>query len=972
MLSVVILAFGLYVYTEKAIELANRERQGAFQLLTQLRQSSDDLTQMVRLYVLTGDPRYKQYYQNILDIRNGKIPRPEAYTYSYWDLVIAGDLAPPAENDKGIPLADLMQQSGFTKEEISNLLAAKNNSDALTKIEFEAMKLLEVGGPDLEIKRSEARQLLFDERYYQAKSKIMQSINTLYHLIDQRTLSAVNRAIVISKLYRWIVIASALFAIGLLWRSYARLKKSLGASAKEVHQLITCISHGDYATNILLTPDMENSVLAGLVKMQGVLQANEFERTHAALASQKMVTRMQALFETKAIGIVVIDKSYRIEAFNPASEDLFGYTKAEVLGCNVNILMPEPYHSEHDAYIDHYVKTGQKKIIGIGREVVGKRKNGTTFAMQLLVGDQGYGEEACYIGFIQDITERKCLEANSKLYELMVKNSDDAIITKNLDGTITSWNPSAQALFGYRAEEMIGQSVYKLIPTDCYDEEEAVRAVVSQKKSVRQLETVRLHKNGSLLNVSITLSPIVDETDTVIGISKVVRDIHKLKQLLAEIQTLAFYDQLTKLPNRYLLLERLKAALPLSEQDQQYGAVLYLDIDKFKTLNDSQGHAAGDKLLVEIAARLKSSVRETETVAHLGGDEFVVLLESLGTEALEASKIAAHVAEKIRATLTAPYTINDFLYHSSPSIGVYLFLGRKDSVDEVVKRADIAMYQAKSSGRNCVRFYDAVLQKQTDTYDALKFDIYQAVEEQQFQLYYQIQTNKDSHPIGAEALIRWQHPKRGMVNPAEFIPIAEDNSIIIKIGYWVLDSACLQIAAWAHDALTRDLVLAVNVSGKEFNQPEFVDIVTSIIKKHNINPSRLKLELTESVALNNFEQAILKLTALNLVVGIKLSLDDFGTGYSSLSYLKKLPIHQIKIDQSFIRDMDTDINSTDAKMLKTIIDMAHNFDLDVIAEGVETDIQLALLKQLGCLSYQGYLFSKPVPIAAFEALLKNS
>ncbi len=972
MLSVVILAFGLYVYTEKAIELANRERQSALQLLTQLRQSSDDLTQMVRLYVLTGDPRYKQYYQNILDIRNGKIPRPEAYTYSYWDLVIAGDLAPPAENDKGIPLADLMQQSGFTKEEISNLLAAKNNSDALTKIEFEAMKLLEVGGPDLEIKRSEARQLLFDERYYQAKSKIMQSINTFYHLIDQRTLSAVNRAIVISKLYRWIVIASALFAIGLLWRSYARLKKSLGASAKEVHQLITRISHGDYATNILLTPDMENSVLAGLVKMQGVLQANEFERTHAALASQKMVTRMQALFETKAIGIVVIDKSYRIEAFNPASEDLFGYTKAEVLGCNVNILMPEPYHSEHDAYIDHYVKTGQKKIIGIGREVVGKRKNGTTFAMQLLVGDQGYGEEACYIGFIQDITERKCLEANSKLYELMVKNSDDAIITKNLDGTITSWNPSAQSLFGYRAEEMIGQSVYKLIPTDCYDEEEAVRAVVSQKKSVRQLETVRLHKNGSLLNVSITLSPIVDETDTVIGISKVVRDIHKLKQSLAEIQTLAFYDQLTKLPNRYLLLERLKAALTLSEQDQQYGAVLYLDIDKFKALNDSQGYAAGNKLLVEIATRLKSCVRETETVAHLGGDEFVVLLESLGTEALEASKIAAHVAEKIRATLTAPYTINDFLYHSSPSIGVYLFLGRKDSVDEVVKRADIAMYQAKSSGRNCVRFYDAVLQKQTDTYDALRFDIYQAVEEQQFQLYYQIQTNKDSHPIGAEALIRWQHPKRGMVNPAEFIPIAEDNSIIIKIGYWVLDSACLQIAAWAHDALTRDLVLAVNVSGKEFNQPEFVDIVTSIIKKHNINPSRLKLELTESVALNNFEQAILKLTALNLVVGIKLSLDDFGTGYSSLSYLKKLPIHQIKIDQSFIRDMDTDINSTDAKMLKTIIEMAHNFDLDVIAEGVETDIQLALLKQLGCLSYQGYLFSKPVPIAAFEALLKNS
>ena len=966
---VVVVVVVMNVYTEKAIDQTNRQRQSGFQLVAQLRQSSDDLSQMVRLYLITGDSRYKKYYQNILDIRNGKIARPEGYTYSYWDLVIAGDLAPPAENDKGVPFVDLIEHSGFTKEEVGYLLDAKNNSDALTKIEFEAMKLLEVGGPDAEAKRIEARQLLFDEHYYQAKSKIMQPINTFYRLMDQRTLSNVKQAMVMANLFRFIFIASALFAIGLLWRSYANLKKMLGGTAKDLHQLINNISDLDLSA---VRSNTESSVMAGLLKMQDKLLANKVEHAHISEALQKNLTHMQALFETHAIGIVVIDKAYNIESFNSASEDLFGYTKAEVLGRNVNILMPEPYHSEHNGYIDHYVKTGQKKIIGIGREVLGKRKNGTTFTMQLLVGDEGYGEEGCYIGFIQDITERKCLEANSKLYELMVKNSDDAIITKNLDGNVMSWNPSAQALFGYSAEEMIGQSIYKLLPTDCYDEEEAVRAVVSQKKSVRQLETVRLHKDGSLLNVSVTLSPIVDETDTVIGISKVVRDIHELKQSLAEIQALAFYDQLTKLPNRHLLLERLKTALPLSERDQHYGALLFLDIDKFKTLNDNQGHAAGDKLLVEIATRLKSCVRETETVARLGGDEFVVLLQNIAKEALEASNIVAHVAEKIRVTLSEPYIINDFLYHSSPSIGVYLFLGRKDSVDEVIKRADIAMYQAKNSGRNCVRFYDAVLQKQMAAYDALRLDLYQALEEQRFQLYYQIQVNQDSTPIGAEALIRWQHPKRGMVNPAEFIPVAEGNAIILKIGYWVLDNACLQLAAWSHDVLTRDLVLAVNVSGKEFNQPEFVEIVKSLIKKHRIKPSRLKLELTESVALENFEQAILKLIALKLVVGVKLSLDDFGTGYSSLSYLKKLPIHQIKIDQSFIRDMDTDLNSTDAKMLKTIIDMTHNFNLDVIAEGVETETQLALLKQLGCLCYQGYLFSKPLPIEAFEALLKNS
>ena len=968
---VVVVVVGINVYAEKAIDQTNRQRQNGFQLVAQLRQSSDDLSQMVRLYVVTGDPRYKKYYQNILDIRNGKIPRPEGYTYSYWDLVIAGDLAPPAENDKGVPLTDLIEQSGLTEQEVSYLLASKNNSDALTKIEFEAMKLLEVGGPDAEVKRVEARQLLFDEHYYQAKSKIMQPINTFYRLIDQRTLSNVKQAMIMANLFRWIFIVSAFFVIGLLLRSYVTLRKMLGATAQDLHQLINKISAGDLSTIIPVSADMENSVMAGLLKMQDKLLTNEVERTYAAQELQRNLVRLQALFDTHAIGIVVIDKAYNIESFNAASEALFGYSRAEVLGRNVNMLMPEPYHSEHDGYIEHYIKTGQTKVIGIGREVVGKRKNGSTFDMQLLVDDTTVDDEHSYIGFIEDITKRKREAAGNKLYELLVKSSDDAMISKQLDGTITCWNPGAEALFGYSAEEMIGQSIYKLVPPDSSEEEEAVRAIVSQKKSVKQLETVRLHKDGSLINVSLTLSPIINETGAMIGISNVARDIRALKQSLSQIENLAFYDQLTDLPNRRLLVDRLKAALPLSKRERQYGALLFLDMDRFKALNDNQGHEAGDKLLVEIATRLKSCVRQTETVARLGGDEFVVLLEGLATDALEASNIAAHVAEKIRVSLSAPYSINNLIHYSSPSIGVYLFLGKKDTYEEVLKRADIAMYQAKNSGRNCVRFYDAELQKQMAAYETLRLDLYQALDKHQFQLYYQIQINQDAHPIGAEALIRWQHPSRGLVNPAEFIPVAENNTLITKIGYWVLDQACLQIAAWSRHALTRNLILAVNVSAKEFKQPKYVEIVNSLIKKHDIKPSCLKLEITEGVALENFEQAIVEMLALKVVVGIKLSLDDFGTGFSSLSHLKKLPINQVKIDQSFIRDMDTDPESKDARMVKTIIDMVHNFDLDVIAEGVETEIQLALLKQLGCFSYQGYLFSKPVPIAVFEALLKN-
>ena len=862
----------------------------------------------------------------------------------------------------------MIEQSGLTEQEVGYLLASKTNSDALTKIEFEAMRLIEAVGTDLVAKGAEARQLLFSERYFQAKSKVMQPINSFYRLMDQRTLSAANQAIVMPQLYRLIFIISAFFALWLLWRSYANLIKLLGGTVKDLHQLINKIRVGDLSA---VTSDMDSSVMEGLIKMQDKLLANEAENKYITEELGRNLARLQALFDTHAIGIVVIDKACNIESFNAASEALFGYSRAEVLGRNVNMLMPEPYHSEHDGYIEHYIKTGQTKVIGIGREVVGKRKNGSTFDMQLLVDDTTVDDEHSYIGFIEDITKRKREAAGNKLYELLVKSSDDAMISKQLDGTITCWNPGAEALFGYSAEEMIGQSIYKLVPPDSSEEEEAVRAIVSQKKSVKQLETVRLHKDGSLINVSLTLSPIINETGAMIGVSNVARDIRALKQSLSQIENLAFYDQLTDLPNRRLLVDRLKAALPLSKRERQYGALLFLDMDRFKALNDNQGHEAGDKLLVEIATRLKSCVRQTETVARLGGDEFVVLLEGLATDALEASNIAAHVAEKIRVSLSAPYSINNLIHYSSPSIGVYLFLGKKDTYEEVLKRADIAMYQAKNSGRNCVRFYDAELQKQMAAYETLRLDLYQALDKHQFQLYYQIQINQDSHPIGAEALIRWQHPSRGLVNPAEFIPVAENNTLITKIGYWVLDQACLQIAAWSRHALTRNLILAVNVSAKEFKQPKYVEIVNSLIKKHDIKPSCLKLEITEGVALENFEQAIVEMLALKVVVGIKLSLDDFGTGFSSLSHLKKLPINQVKIDQSFIRDMDTDPESKDARMVKTIIDMAHNFDLDVIAEGVETEIQLALLKQLGCLSYQGYLFSKPVPIAVFEALLKN-
>lgn len=463
-------------------------------------------------------------------------------------------------------------------------------------------------------------------------------------------------------------------------------------------------------------------------------------------------------------------------------------------------------------------------------------------------------------------------------------------------------------------------------------------------------------------------APMRDANGSVTMLLGITRDITARKQAEEEIRNLAFYDVLTRLPNRRLLLDRMNLALSISQRSQHYGAVLFLDMDKFKTINDTLGHDYGDLLLIEVAQRIRLCVREVDTVARLGGDEFVVLIEEIDAHAAEASHKVALIAEKIRASLNVPYQLKDRQYHSSPSIGICLYRDNADTVDTLLKQADMAMYQAKESGRNTVRFFDPVMQHTVETHAELEADLRHAVPDGQLRLYYQIQVGENHQTLGAEALVRWIHPVRGMVSPAQFIPVAEESALILEIGSWVLETACRQLSDWRKNELTRNLSIAVNVSAQQFKLVDFVDKVTIVLKAYEIDASLLKLELTESVVLNDVADVVAKMHALK-ALGVQLSLDDFGTGYSSLSYLKRLPLDQIKIDQSFVRDITTDVN--DAVMVHTIIDMAHNFGLNVIAEGVETQGQLAFLKLHGCMAYQGYLFSKPVPIDLFEKLLLN-
>jgi diguanylate cyclase (GGDEF)-like protein len=393
--------------------------------------------------------------------------------------------------------------------------------------------------------------------------------------------------------------------------------------------------------------------------------------------------------------------------------------------------------------------------------------------------------------------------------------------------------------------------------------------------------------------------------------------------------------------------------------------VLILDMDHFKNINDTQGHTTGDLLLIEVARRLQSCMREGDSIARLGGDEFVVLLEELSHQSDEAATQAELVAEKIRDELSQPYALKGFECHSTPSIGINLFHDHLEGVEKLLQHADVAMYQAKAAGRNAIRFFDPQMQTALDKRASMEVDLRQALIQQQFHLYYQVQVDGHGKATGAEVLLRWEHPERGFVFPDQFIPLCEETGLIVPIGLWVLQTACAQLKAWQRDALTRKLTLAVNVSAKQFHQADFFTQVQSALQESGAKPSQLKLELTESIVLENVEDVIAKMCEIKLL-GVSFSMDDFGTGYSSLSYLKRLPLDQIKIDRSFVLDITSDPN--DAAIVQAIIVMTEALRLNVIAEGVETAAQRDFLDKHGCHAFQGYLFGKPVPFEQFDIL----
>jgi diguanylate cyclase (GGDEF)-like protein/PAS domain S-box-containing protein len=568
-------------------------------------------------------------------------------------------------------------------------------------------------------------------------------------------------------------------------------------------------------------------------------------------------------------------------------------------------------------------------------------------------------------GATRFLARGRILRAERSLLAALVASSDDAIASKTLDGIITSWNPEAETLFGYSAAEAIGQPMTLIFPPDRLDEEADFLARIARGESIKRYETVRVRKDGRRIMVSVNLSPIRDSKGRVIGASKIAHDISLRKKDEEEIRRLAFFDSLTGLPNRRLLLDRLEQALSLSRRTDLSGALLLIDLDQFKTLNDTLGHDIGDELLRQVARRLVDCVRESDSVARLGGDEFVLLLEGLSSAAEESAAQTEAVVTKIFTQLHRPFVLGERKYHTTASIGATLFNGHHESVDDLLKQADLALYRAKDAGRNALRFFDPDMQVAVEARAALESDLREGLSQEDFQLYFQPKVDQDDSVIGVEALIRWNHPERGLVLPGDFIPFAEESGVILPLGRWILAAACEQLAAWSTRPETAHLTLAANVSARQFRRADFVADVTAALEAAGADPRKLILELTESLLLDDLDDVIGKMTALR-AIGVGFALDDFGTGYSSLSYLKRLPLTQLKIDRSFVDGLPED--GDDVAITRTILALAQHMGLEVVAEGVETTCQRDFLIAQNCQAFQGFLFGRPAPVAEFEAI----
>ncbi|MFT6895710.1 MAG: diguanylate cyclase (GGDEF)-like protein/PAS domain S-box-containing protein [Paraglaciecola sp.] len=688
------------------------------------------------------------------------------------------------------------------------------------------------------------------------------------------------------------------------------------------------------------------------------MQNESLRQTQQALEDSR--DRYIDLYEFAPVAYLTLSEKGLITQTNLTGVTLLGQERHKLINKNFRSLV---ISEDQNRWVHHFmIALDQKDNFTI--ELSLKHGNGKVFQAQLDCVRNALGLRIT----LSDITERKQAENNLRIAATTFESQEGIFVT-DANSVIQRVNHAFSEITGYSAEDAIGQTP-RLLSSARHDK----AFYIAMWRSINNTgiwngEIWNKRKTGEIYPEHLAITAVKDAAGNVANYVGSFTDITLTQAALDELESLAFFDPLTQLPNRRLLIDRLKQALVTTTRSGQRGGLLFIDLDQFKIINDTLGHDVGDTLLQQVSARLTANVRKGDTVVRIGGDEFVVLLIDLSKKTIDAAAQTKDIAEHIILSLNQPFQLNARPYYSTASLGATVFYGHEQKADELLKQSKIAMYQSKTKGGNTIHFFDPKMQQAIDDHADMEQELRKAIEHNQFQLYYQIQVDNNGQAFGAEALIRWLHPERGIISPFNFIPLAEKTGLILPIGQWVLDTACAQLNAWQHNPLTQDLILAVNVSAKQFHQEHFVEQVKETIQRHKINPARLKLELTESMLVVNINDIITKMDVLSKI-GVHFSLDDFGTGYSSLQYLKKLPLYQLKIDKSFIDNLVSD--SSDQAIVRTIIAMAHSLDLKVIAEGVETKEQQQVLLTEGCAHYQGYLFSKPVPIDEFELLLEKA
>ncbi|SIQ28892.1 bifunctional diguanylate cyclase/phosphodiesterase [Aquipseudomonas alcaligenes] len=705
------------------------------------------------------------------------------------------------------------------------------------------------------------------------------------------------------------------------------------------------------------------------LRMAGILMdITERVQREQRLASseEKFVTLFQA--SPEPICVSRIRDGVFVE-INPSFSQTFGWSPEEIVGRSA----PEVgFWVDEQQRNQLFAKLSQDQHLS--SEIARFRtKGGNELTCVVSSRFIRVDRQLCITTTFRDITERQAaeaaLKASQEKFAKAFHSSPDAItITERDSGRFIEVNEGFCRLTGYRPEEVIGRTAAELQVWVNPEERQRMVEAILRDGRVYHLEMHGQHRSGKLQLVEVSVEPI--ELNGTPCLLLTARDIGELKAAQAQAQHLAYHDPLTNLPNRALLMDRLVQQIALLKRHDLHGALLFLDLDHFKHINDSLGHPVGDAVLKMVTARLEASVRQEDTVARLGGDEFVVLISGLEGKRNEITRQVRQVAEKLRGLLAEPMLLEGHRLQVTPSIGIALLPDHGDNPTDLLKRADIALYRAKDSGRNTVQIFRKAMQEAASERLRLENDLHLALARGEFELYLQPQVDaRAGSVIGAEALLRWNHPTLGMQSPAHFIQVLEESGLILEAGAWILNEACHVGSRLMHEGLVgrESFQLCVNISPRQFRQNDFVERVERCLEQSKLPASMLKLEITEGIVIHNLDDTIAKMRRLKKL-GLSFAMDDFGTGYSSLTYLKRLPVDVLKIDQSFVRDATSDPN--DAEIIRAIVAMAHSLNLEVIAEGVEQAEQLEFLLQQGCHHYQGYLFSKPLPLPEFHDLLQ--